>query len=347
MGAPVHLVPAGPCRSGCPGPAGGPGSGAGKAAAGPGAQPRGIGRFGRPGHHPGVVREPLRGQYARQLAADRSVRAAGNGGRRRHCCADQRPHSVQPSLWGLAGRPGPDRHRRGAGAGAAGHPGQRPEPRAGGHRVDEPGPEGGVSRTPSDRTPGRALAGDTVMGDWTDTAVGLEGNHATIAMLQTPDGRGRLELFEYIHPEAIESTPTRPNDIGMHRVTFSVDDVDVAPNVAANHGCYTLRGVATYADPDTLTYFRGPSRILVMIAEHLKKVPARADGPMHWGITCITPNASGPYCMDRQFSALGQYFPRRHSEAQSTGQTQDVPCHLPGTSGEPEPVSRREPMGVG
>src|SRR6185437_8714523 len=45
---------------------------------------------------------------------------------------------------------------------------------------------------------------DTVSGEWTDTAVGLDGNHAKIAMLQTPDGVGRLELFEYIHPEAIE-----------------------------------------------------------------------------------------------------------------------------------------------
>jgi glyoxylase I family protein len=27
-------------------------------------------------------------------------------------------------------------------------------------------------------------------------------------MLQTPDGNGRLELFEYIHPDAIETEPT-------------------------------------------------------------------------------------------------------------------------------------------
>jgi glyoxylase I family protein len=59
---------------------------------------------------------------------------------------------------------------------------------------------------------------DTVSGEWTDTAVGLDGNHARIAMLQTLDGHGQLELFEYIHPEAIETGPTRPNDIGMHRV---------------------------------------------------------------------------------------------------------------------------------
>ena len=112
---------------------------------------------------------------------------------------------------------------------------------------------------------------DTVSGEWTDTAVGLDGNHANIAMLQTPDGYGRIELFEYIHPKAIESGPTRPNDIGMHRVAFSVDDIDKALEVAAKHGCHPLRGVATYGDVYKLTYLRGPSGIIVMLAEKLKK----------------------------------------------------------------------------
>ena len=112
---------------------------------------------------------------------------------------------------------------------------------------------------------------DTVSGEWADTAVGLDGNHAKIAVLQTPDGHGQLELFEYIHPEAIETNPTRPNDIGMHRVAFSVDDIDQALEIAAKHGCTPLRGVATYSDVYKLTYLRGPSGILVMLAQKLKK----------------------------------------------------------------------------
>jgi glyoxylase I family protein len=115
------------------------------------------------------------------------------------------------------------------------------------------------------------LGRDTVSGEWADTAVGLDGNHATIAMLQTPDGTGRLELFEYIHPDAIETQPTLPNEIGMHRVLFSVDDIDAALEIAAKHGCHPLRGVATYQDFYKLTYLRGPSGILVMLAESLKK----------------------------------------------------------------------------
>lgn len=115
------------------------------------------------------------------------------------------------------------------------------------------------------------LGRDTVSGEWAETAVGLDGNHAKIAMLQTPDGHGRLELFEYIHPEAIETEPTRPHEIGMHRVAFSVDDIDEALEVAVRHGCHPLRGVATYEDLYKLTYLRGPSGIIVMIAEDLRK----------------------------------------------------------------------------
>jgi glyoxylase I family protein len=115
------------------------------------------------------------------------------------------------------------------------------------------------------------LGRDTVGGEWTDTAVGLDGNRANSAMLQTPDGNGRLELFEYIHPEAIETEPTRPNEIGMHRVAFSVDDIDKALETAARHDCYPLRGVATYEDVYKLTYVRGPSGIIVMLAQELKQ----------------------------------------------------------------------------
>jgi len=112
---------------------------------------------------------------------------------------------------------------------------------------------------------------DTVSGEWADTAVGLDGNHAKIAMLQTPDGQGQLELFEYIHPAAIETEPALANEIGMHRVAFSVDDIDASLAIAAKHGCYPLRGVANYQGIYKLTYLRGPSGILVMLAQDLTK----------------------------------------------------------------------------
>lgn len=114
------------------------------------------------------------------------------------------------------------------------------------------------------------LGRDTVSGEWADIAVGLDGNHARIAVLQTPDGNGRVELFEYIRPDAIETEPTLPNEIGMHRIAFAVDDIDEALAIAARHGCFPLRGVANYQDVYKLTYLRGPSGILVMFAQDLR-----------------------------------------------------------------------------
>src|SRR5256714_7866718 len=105
------------------------------------------------------------------------------------------------------------------------------------------------------------LGRDTVSGEWADTAVGLDGNHAKVAVLQTPDGNGCLELFEYIHPDAIETSPTQPNDIGMHRIAFKVDDVDEAVEIAARHGYHPLRGVATSGDVYNLTAVRGPTGV--------------------------------------------------------------------------------------
>jgi glyoxylase I family protein len=67
------------------------------------------------------------------------------------------------------------------------------------------------------------------------------------------------------------SSPTLPNEIGMHRVAFPVDDIDDALKIAARHGCHPLRGVATYEDAYKLTYVRGPGGILVMLAEELNK----------------------------------------------------------------------------
>lgn len=110
---------------------------------------------------------------------------------------------------------------------------------------------------------------DEVSGEWASTAVGLDGNHARIAVLQAPDGQGQVELFEYIHPAAIETAPTLPNEIGMHRVAFSVDDIDAALEICARHGCFPLRGVANYQGVYKLTYLRGPSGIIVMLARAL------------------------------------------------------------------------------
>lgn len=60
----------------------------------------------------------------------------------------------------------------------------------------------------------------------------------------------------------------------MHRIAFSIDDIDDALAIAARHGYHPLRGVANYKDVYKLTYLRGPSGILVMFAQTLN--PAKS-----------------------------------------------------------------------
>ena len=114
---------------------------------------------------------------------------------------------------------------------------------------------------------------DTVRGEWTDTAVGLDGNHARIAMLRTPDGLGHLELFEYIQPAAIATQPTRPNEIGMHRVAFKVDDVRGVVDRIREAGWETVGEIVDFQSTFLLCYVRGPEGLIVELAERLDGAP--------------------------------------------------------------------------
>ena len=52
-----------------------------------------------------------------------------------------------------------------------------------------------------------------------------------------------------VHPPTrSRRSPPGLTKIGMHRVAFSVDDIDEALEIAAAQGCHPLRGVATYGD---------------------------------------------------------------------------------------------------
>ena len=55
--------------------------------------------------------------------------------------------------------------------------------------------------------------------------------------------------------------------VKLENVGIAVRDLDAA--IAARHGCHPLRGVATYGDVYKLSYVRGPSGIIVMLAEEL------------------------------------------------------------------------------
>jgi catechol 2,3-dioxygenase-like lactoylglutathione lyase family enzyme len=116
----------------------------------------------------------------------------------------------------------------------------------------------------------KLLGGGPVEGDWVDRVVGLEGVRVDIAMLETPDGHGQLELMKFHAPSALGGDPNAPaNTLGIRRIAFSVDDIDAAVAGLRARGVELLGEVVRYEDSYRLCYVRGPEGIIVMLAERL------------------------------------------------------------------------------
>ena len=98
---------------------------------------------------------------------------------------------------------------------------------------------------------GLKLQGEaSVEGGWVDRVVGLEGVRSEIAMLETPDGHGRLELSKFHAPPGRGGDRHAPaNTPGIRHVTFAVDDIDAAVASVRAHGGELVGEV-------TLTYNR-------------------------------------------------------------------------------------------
>ncbi|MET9954361.1 VOC family protein [Streptomyces sp. NPDC006339] len=110
-----------------------------------------------------------------------------------------------------------------------------------------------------------------IEGTFADQAVGLDGVRSEIAMMRTPDGHGKLELARYDTPAALGTGPHHPppNTLGMHRVMFAVDDLDDTLARLRPHGAELLGEVARYKDLYRLCYLRGPSGIILALAERI------------------------------------------------------------------------------
>jgi catechol 2,3-dioxygenase-like lactoylglutathione lyase family enzyme len=118
---------------------------------------------------------------------------------------------------------------------------------------------------------GLVLKGEaSVEGGWVDRVLGLEGVRSEIAMLETPDGHGRLELSQFHAPPARPGDQQAPaNVLGIRHVTFAVDDLDAAVARAQTHGAELVGAVERYQDVFRLCYLRGPDGIIVELAEKL------------------------------------------------------------------------------
>jgi catechol 2,3-dioxygenase-like lactoylglutathione lyase family enzyme len=108
-------------------------------------------------------------------------------------------------------------------------------------------------------------------GQWVDRINGIEGIQVNIAMMQTPDGHGRLELTKFRNPKLVDIEPAiaPPNALGLRSVMFTVESVDETVARLRAHGAELIGDVVQYEDKYRLCYMRGPAGIIVALAEEL------------------------------------------------------------------------------
>ena len=118
---------------------------------------------------------------------------------------------------------------------------------------------------------GLELQGEaTVEGGWVDRVVGLDSVRAEIAMLQTSDGHGRLELTKFHTPPTQDGNRHAPaNTPGMRHVAFAVEDIDVVVAGLRARGAEFVGELERYKDRYLLCYVRGPEGIIVELAEQI------------------------------------------------------------------------------
>src|SRR5512140_3045062 len=120
---------------------------------------------------------------------------------------------------------------------------------------------------------GMELEGETtVEGPSVDRLIGLQNVRATLALMRTPDGLGRIELDKFHTPKAVRAEPKDApvNALGIRRIMFTVDDIDDVVARLRAHGAELVGEVVQYEDTYRLCYIRGPEGIIVGLAEQLK-----------------------------------------------------------------------------
>jgi catechol 2,3-dioxygenase-like lactoylglutathione lyase family enzyme len=120
---------------------------------------------------------------------------------------------------------------------------------------------------------GMELEGETtVEGPSVDRLIGIQNVRATLALMRTPDGHGRIELDKFHTPEAIRTGPEKApvNELGIRRIMLSVDDIDEMVARLLAHGAELVGEVVQYEDTYRLAYIRGPEGIIVGLSEQLK-----------------------------------------------------------------------------
>ncbi len=114
-----------------------------------------------------------------------------------------------------------------------------------------------------------SLGNGSVEGDWVDRIVGLDCIQVDNAMVQTPDGHGRLELIKFHSPPAEGDRDQPANVRGIRHIAFAVDDIDATVAGLRARGSELVGEVVQYESSYRLCYVRGPEGIIVELAEKL------------------------------------------------------------------------------
>ena len=110
----------------------------------------------------------------------------------------------------------------------------------------------------------------TVSGEWVDRVNALDDVRVEMAMLQTPDGHSKLELTRFLNPAATTAEPGAPvNTYGYRTVMFEVDDIADAVTRLEPLGGSLVGEIARFEDLYLICYVRGPSGIIVALAEQI------------------------------------------------------------------------------
>jgi catechol 2,3-dioxygenase-like lactoylglutathione lyase family enzyme len=110
----------------------------------------------------------------------------------------------------------------------------------------------------------------SVEGRWVDRIVGLEGVRAELAMMQTPEGDGRVELVKFHSPSNEgDSRHAAANTRGIRHISFAVEDIDAVVARLRARGAELVGELENYEDIYRLCYIRGPEGIIVELAERI------------------------------------------------------------------------------
>ena len=109
-----------------------------------------------------------------------------------------------------------------------------------------------------------------VDGEWVDRVVGLDRVRVEYAMVETPDGHGRLELIRFQNPSAQGEEHDAPaNTRGIRHIAFIVDDIDDVVARLRARGAELVGDIEQYEDIFRLCYVRGPEGIIVELGERI------------------------------------------------------------------------------